>query len=240
MTTGPTILDGGNIKLYCGDCLDILPTLEPGSVDAVVTDPPYGISYKANQKNAIDYGLIIGDDKPFNPLPMLALNLPTILWGANNYCQSLPTGGWLVWDKRVVPAADKCRGSPFELAWVSPRKPNIFKIFRLQHGGAKNADAPNGDVANQARFHPTQKPVALMEWCCRLLSLGGFPSTKTILDPYMGSGSTGLACVRTGRKFIGIEKHPPYFQIAVKRIQDELDARNSTGPLMRAQERLIP
>jgi site-specific DNA-methyltransferase (adenine-specific)/modification methylase len=136
-----------------------------------------------------------------------------ILWGANNYCQRLPQGGWIVWDKRLSEAADKMLGSPFELAWSSHRR--LFKIIRVLHGGAKNADALNGDVANEARFHPTQKPIRVMQQCVEF-----FLSSETILDPFMGSGTTGVACAKLGRKFIGIEIEPKYFDIACKRIEE--------------------
>ncbi|TXH44901.1 MAG: site-specific DNA-methyltransferase [Desulfurellales bacterium] len=87
-------------------------------------------------------------------------------------------------------------------------------MVRALHGGAKNADARNGDVSNAARFHPTQKPVCVME-----ASVSVFPKARTILDPYMGSGSTGLACIKTGRQFIGIELEKKYFDIACERIR---------------------
>ena len=199
----------GDATLYLGDCMDILPTLQ--KVDAVITDPPYGIGFKASQPGAIDYGLIFGDSEPFNPAPFMRFeNL--VLWGGNNFANKLPVGGWFVWDKRVSEAADRMMGSPFELAWVSNKKK--YKIARIQHGGAKNADALNGDVANAQRFHPTQKPVALMKWC---IEQAGNP--QTILDPFMGSGTTGVAAIQLGRKFIGIEREPKYFDIACKRIE---------------------
>ena len=199
----------GDATLYLGDCMDILPTLD--KVYAVITDPPYGIGFKSSQPKAIDYGLIYGDAEPFDPSPLLLFeNL--VLWGGNNFANKLPIGGWFVWDKRVSEAADKMMGSPFELAWVSNKKK--YKIARIQHGGAKNADALNGDVANAARFHPTPKPVALMKWC---IDQVGNP--ETILDPFMGSGTTGVAAIQLGRKFIGIEREPKYFDIACKRIE---------------------
>ena len=201
----------GDATLYLGDCLDILPTL--GKVDAVVTDPPYGIDYKSTHKNSLDYLPIAGDKNNFDPSPWLKFP-QVILWGGNNFATSLPIGGWIVWDKRLSISADKILGSPFELAWCLNHK--LFKMVRLLHGGAKNADAKNGDVANAARFHPTQKPVQLMIRCLTFLS----GNAETILDPYMGSGSTGLACMNLERKFIGIEIEPKYFDIACERIEN--------------------
>jgi site-specific DNA-methyltransferase (adenine-specific)/modification methylase len=216
----------GDATLYLGDCMDILPTL--GKVDAVITDPPYGIGYKASQPNAINYGLIYGDDEIFDPEPFLK-HQNIVFWGGNNFANKLPVGGWFVWDKRVSEAADKMMGSPFELAWVSNRKK--YKIARIQHGGAKNADALNGDVANAERFHPTQKPVALMKWCIEQAS-----NPQTILDPFMGSGTTGVAAIQLGRKFIGIEREERYFQIACKRIEQAVAQGQLFPPEQPTQE----
>ena len=228
MTPDPTILDGGNITLYCGDCLDILPTLEPGSVDAVVTDPPYGIGAArkggvggSNKAVAGHYGDSGWDDEPANIAPLISLGLPSIIWGGNYFALPLMRG-WLVWDKLNSGNFADC-----ELAWTN--LPTSVRIFRHLWNGMIR-----GSERDCRRVHPTQKPVALMEWCLSFL-----PEATIILDPFMGSGTTGVACVRTGRRFCGIEIDPGYFQIAVKRIQAELDARDSTGPLMRAQERLI-
>lgn len=196
----------GNATLYLGDCMDILPTLP--KVDAVITDPPYGISYVPYQEKAIKRDAIFGDDKDFDPTILLSINANSkIIWGANNFCMRMPKGGWLVWDKRTNEAADKILGSPFELAWHS--NPNKYKIARIQHGGAKNADGEG-----VKRVHPTQKPISLMEWC---IQQSGSP--ETILDPFMGSGTTGVAAMQMGRKFIGIEREPKYFEIACKRIE---------------------
>ena len=202
----------GDATLYLGDCREIMPTLGP--VDAVVTDPPYGINYSPHDRhiNAIDYGgKIVGDNTPFSPSSLLGFK-NVILWGGNNFATELPIGGWIVWDKRLSIAADKILGSPFELAWSS--NPKMFKMVRLLHGGAKNADAKNGDVANAARFHPTQKPVELIIRCITFLPKGA----DRVLDPYMGSGTTGVACANLGRKFIGIEIDEDYFNIACERI----------------------
>jgi len=157
------------------------------------------------------YRKIEGDNYIFDPSVFLKFD-NIILWGANNYTQNIPFGGWLVWDKRVNPKCDKMYGSPFELAWCSNKK--MFKICRLQHGGVINADSEFGN--NQKRVHPTQKPIKLMEWCISLIS----KEDDTIFDPFMGSGTTGIACVNTYRNFIGIEKNKEYYDIAVKRITE--------------------
>lgn len=203
--------DDNGIVLYCVDALSVLPGLSGAT--AIVTDPPYGIGYVGHLQNAIDYGKIENDDKPFDPTPILSFPF-VVLWGANNYADRLPIGGWIVWDKRLSEAADKILGSPFELAWCSRR--TLFKIVRVLHGGAKNADAPRGEVANQKRYHPTQKPVRVMQACCDLA-----PRNAVIVDPYVGSGSTLLACLRTGRRGIGIEISPEYCEIAADRLRRE-------------------
>ena len=192
----------GTATLYLGDCRDILPTLAP--VDLVLTDPPYGINYTPYQQNAVEHAPILGDDAEFDP--SMLLGYEAIVWGGNNFANRLPRGGWLCWDKRTNILADKCLGAPFELAWTS--KETLYKIARIQHGGAINADG-----LNVKREHPTQKPVSLMRLCAGL-----YPDAKVILDPFMGSGTTGVACVEMDKTFIGIELEPKYFDIACKRI----------------------
>jgi DNA modification methylase len=192
----------GNCTLLQGDCLDILPTL--GKVDAVVTDPPYGIGFVQPTTGKT----IIGDDRPFDWGPLLNLSLPTILWGAENY-MGIPRGRWLVWIKRAVELAAPRSFGDCELAWCST--PGPIKAIRHISDGCIRQGEEHGIV----RLHPFQKPVKVMEWC-----LGFLPDAETILDPFMGSGTTGVACVNLGRSFIGIEIDPGYFDIAVKRITD--------------------
>ena len=205
----------GDCRLACGDCLDVLPTLKAGSVDAVVSDCPYGINHKSGGGTGGKWdfvrhqGITIqGDSVPFDPGPMLALQIPFILWGANFYSNKIPGCGWLIWDKRPGIETMKFNRSDSELAAFSESK--TVKTFRyLWHGICREEEIGS-------HLHPTQKPVALMKWCLDML-----PKAKTIIDPYMGSCPTGVACIRTGRKFIGIELDPGYFAIACKRIQDE-------------------
>ncbi len=206
--TAPTII--GDCTLYLGDCMDILPTL--GKVDAVLCDPPYGIDYgkqiaKTQERfgwnkhgvNEWDKDRISRDCID----ALLSVSSSIIIWGGNYYTDYLPpTMQWLVWDKgqREFSLAD-C-----EFAWSSQWKASrIFNYSRAE-------------ALRDGKEHPTQKPLALMEWCLSFL-----PKAKTILDPFMGSGTTGVACIRTGRKFIGIEKEPKYFDIACKRIKAEYE-----------------
>ena len=200
----------GDCVLYEGDCLEILPTLEP--VDAVVTDPPYGIAYKSPLANlgAQVFDKIAGDDGSLDLRPILLFAPIALCFGANCYPEQLPhRGRWLCWDKRTIDgSADKMMGSPFELAWCS-KTSGFDKIVRVLHGGVVNADGGR-------REHPTQKPIAVMTQGIKWAA----PEAQTILDPFMGSGTTGVACVNLGRKFIGIELEPKYFDIACKRIEE--------------------
>jgi len=187
--------------LYLGDCLEVLPTLEAGSVEAILTDPPYGIGFAAHptkwQRRA---GKIpeSWDDKTVDVATIVGFCNTAIVWGGNYY--RLPISrGWLSWYK---PDAPPSMGN-VELAWTSLD----MNTRQICHSiAATNAERVG---------HPTQKPLAVMEWCLSFL-----PKAKTILDPFMGSGSTGVACVRSGRRFIGVELSPEYFAIAVKRITD--------------------
>jgi len=205
----------GDATLYLGDCLEILPTL--GAVDALVTDPPYGIGFRKGTSGRgvpgprrYDWALIAGDDAPFDPT--LWLQWPCVMWGANHYASHLPKGRWLAWNKlgHLEPWDSF---SDVEFAWCS--EPGNDRIFSLLWKGAMQAEK----AGNGVRHHPTMKPIALMQWC-----LGFLLDARTILDPFMGSGTTGVACIREGRKFIGIEIDPGYFDTACRRIEAEARA----------------
>jgi site-specific DNA-methyltransferase (adenine-specific) len=207
----------GNATLYLGDCREVLPTL--GKVDAVVTDPPYGINLdtdnsrfsgghaasvarRGNGVGSAGGKPIANDSGPFDPSLLLAYGRQHIVWGWNNYPDRLPAGACLVWLKRNDDAFGSFL-SDAELAWMSKG-----------HGVYCRRDLSNNAIALE-RAHPTQKPVGLMEWC-----LGFLPHARTILDPFMGSGTTGVACAKRGRSFIGIEIELRYFDIACRRIED--------------------
>ena len=199
------------VTIYHGDCLDILPTL---TFDAIVTDPPYGISYNPGMHpNGLEFEPIVGDDS--NDLGAWIANheAPRVVCGADNFAHRLPPGGtWSVWDKRVSPAADRILGSPFELIWAVGHGSRKRHIYRIQHGGAVNADK-----ANQRRVHPTQKPVTLMK---RIIE-DHFP-TGVIADPFMGAGSTLRAAKDLGRRAVGIEIEERYCEAAVARVAQEV------------------
>lgn len=201
------------VTLYLGDCSEIAPTL---AFDAVVSDPPYGINHKV-ERTGIPHGhkrraskRIDGDKKPFDPTPWVGC--PSILWGANYYAPQLPvSGGWLVFDKRRGGTHNQqFKASDCELAWT-----NLFgsvKMFsHLWAGVCRESEIGQ-------HYHPMQKPVALMEWCIGFLPAGAL----TILDPFMGSGTTGIAAQALGRNFIGIEKDPAFFDTACRRVSKNL------------------
>jgi DNA modification methylase len=201
----------GGRRLILGDCREILPTLT--GVDAVVSDPPYGIAHRrgasgdrpgkqGGSAKTVAFEPIIGDEHPFDPEHLL--HWPCILWGSNYYAQALPVGRWLIWDKTYGGGAGDF--SDAEMAWCSER--GATRTFRHLWMGVQRKSQ-----VGDPRQHPTEKPVALMEWC-----LGFFPKATTIVDPYMGSGTTGVACVRQGRSFVGIEIDPSHFETACKRI----------------------
>lgn len=200
--------------VHTGDCLEVLRTIPSGSVDAVITDPPYGISHKCNFSErgrgclaaCNDYPDVIGDDKPFDPAPLLGLDVPTVLWGANHFADKLPpSGGWLVWDKERPDTLDQ---ATCELAWSNCVK-GVRRFRHLWNGMMRASERGEN-------YHPTQKPVALFRW---VLSLPWIPR-GTIFDPYCGSGPLGVAAVQAGFGYIGCELNPAYADIARRRIAE--------------------
>jgi site-specific DNA-methyltransferase (adenine-specific)/modification methylase len=203
----------GDATLYLGDCREILPDLP--KVDAVITDPPYGIGADKGKKGSIPFkgGKPVqmawhpennwDNFRPDNDVILMTVNAGrvAIIWGGNYFADLLPaTGRWLWWDK--------CQTMPSygdgELAWTNLPQ-TTPKKFVL---------ANNKLLADKVeRYHPTQKPLQLMQWCISFV-----PSADTILDPFMGSATTGVAAVQMGRKFIGIEREKKYFDISCERI----------------------
>jgi site-specific DNA-methyltransferase (adenine-specific) len=216
--TEPVVI--GNATLYLGDCSEILPTLP--KVDAVVTDPPYGMGYDPSKPRGGGkvfggtvmrdqiHKPIVGDDRPFDPAMIIALGVPTIIWGANHFASRLPDNpAWLIWDKRDGGAVNDF--SDCELAWCSFGK--ATRLHRQMWNGVCRAGKDNMAIAG-ARVHPNQKPIELLDWCVNRVK------GETVLDPYMGSGTTGVACANLRRKFIGIEIERKYFDIACERIEN--------------------
>lgn len=196
------------IELICGDCLDVMRGMADKSVDAVITDPPYGVGelwvggggsgWKATKNRPQER--YEWDNKPPPPVyfdEILRIAKTIVIWGGNYF--ELPTSrGWLIWTKPE-------RGfslSEAELAWTNLEIPmRVYDCHR----------------SDSDRQHPTQKPLSLMKWCMEIAKL---PKGATILDPFAGSGTTGVAAHQTGRNAILIEKDPGYFAIMQKRIHD--------------------
>lgn len=161
---------------------------------------------------------IIGDDEEFDPSRLLDAADIVLLWGAHRFGSRLPAGTTLIWDK--VPTGKLRDQGDGETAWLNVWPPRPLRIFRLLWDGVCVGQAARHEVtAGQPRVHPTQKPEALMEWCVREARV---PAGSVICDPYMGAGSTGVAAVRAGYGFAGIEMQPVYFDTACRRIEDEL------------------
>ena len=209
--------DCGTVNLWLGDCLPIIEGW-PESLE-IVADPPFGISLKPQYGNgtrrypdgsyrqpAKQYEPVIGDSEPFD-VAILERFSKQLLWGANNY--GLSGGRWLIWDKRLGICPPRSQAD-CEIAWHS--EGGSARIFRHMWDGMVR-DSERGTK----REHPTQKPIAVMKWCLK------FAAGELIGDPYMGTGATGIAAVAMGRKFYGCEIDPTYFEIAKRRITDELN-----------------
>ena len=203
-----TIAEG--VTLHRGDCREILPTL--GRFDAVVTDPPYGIDYGKQGSFSATHGwgqwrenVAWDAQRPERPIfdAILACSDHQVIWGGNYFTDYLPPSmQWFLWDKgqRDFSLAD------FEMAWSSQQK------------AARVVEYPRAKARLDGKEHPTQKPIEVMKYCIEALP----KKVRTIADPFMGSGTTGVAAVKLGRKFTGIEIEPKYFDIACKRISDAL------------------
>jgi DNA modification methylase len=202
----------GDATLYLGDCLSILPTLP--KVDAVITDPPYGVKRDKGFEGFGGFGTPIArrrfeDDDWDSERPskacfdlILKAAQSVFIFGGNFFADYLPQGThWVVWDKlNTMPSFGDC-----ELAWTNSSRKSVKKIT-YEYNGLLGKEGE--------RRHPTQKPVKLLEQIIRAYGNG------TVLDPFMGSGTTGVACMNLGRKFIGIEIEPKYFDIACERIDN--------------------
>jgi site-specific DNA-methyltransferase (adenine-specific) len=207
----------GLATLYLGDCREIAPTLARPA--AVISDPPYGMAWDTDSRRFTggnhargegrgDWGGIEGDAQPFDPAPWLALCRRVALWGANHYAARLPLGRTLVWVKKK-PHLYGTFLSDAEIGWASGGC-GVYVHEKQFPPPARMGEGVNGEVA-----HPTQKPLSLMRWCLDLL---GVRPGDVVLDPYMGSGTTLIACVERGIACVGIEWSPTYFDVAVARV----------------------
>jgi len=193
----------GNAELWHGDCREVLPLLPKH--DLLLTDPPYGIGADRTRNTPkdgwVDYGTEGWDkERPSSWLfgLMQERGDECVIWGGNYFADLLsPSMRWLVWDKGQTDfSLADC-----EFAWSS------------QQGAARRLMLPRSEALKDGKEHPTQKPVRLMVWC-----LDKHPKARTVCDPFMGTGTTGVAAAQTGRAFTGIERERKYFDIACERI----------------------
>lgn len=197
----------GDCTLYLGDCLEVMPQL--GKVDAVVTDPPYGINWRPRVTHQDQKWV---DEINFDIASIVSVADQATVWGAEYLAPDLPRSkAWLTWVKRPIDAGDFSEDSrsyaTTEIAWTTEGKSAFFPL--VWDGGMRQ-----GAAENRTFCHPSQKPIELMRWCVKR------HKAETILDPFMGSGTTGVACVQLQRRFIGIELDETYFDIACKRIEE--------------------
>lgn len=195
-----------NGVLYHGDCMDIMEGMDDNSVDLVLTDPPYGIAdnyLKPSAKGEWSklYSVKIEWDN-FAPQVTiersLAVGKNAIIWGGN-YFMLPPMRGWLIWDKM-----QKHTSGHAELAYTNLDIP------------IRNYAYCRAQLANEGKQHPTQKPLGLFRWCISLCNC------ETVLDPFLGSGTTAIACEQLNRKWIGIEREEQYCEIAAKRLSEPM------------------
>lgn len=150
------------------------------------------------------------DSVTFDPAPFLAIGRRQLFWGAQYFADKLPPSeAWATWVKRPIDfdfSKDSRTYATTEMAWTNWGKPRF--ICHIWDGGKRA-----GVAENRTFCHPAQKPVEVMEWCLP-------PDCEVILDPYMGSGTTGIACANLGRKFIGVELEAEYFEVACKRLEN--------------------
>ncbi|MEH3121124.1 MAG: DNA methyltransferase [Sphingomonas phyllosphaerae] len=215
----------GNATLYLGDCREVLPAL--GGFDLIDTDPPYGIGADRGAggggtdasgryaRRPKQYAGGWDGERPDAATFQSIVNAGkhAIIWGGNYFADLLPQGGrWLFWDKlNSMPSY-----SDGEMAWTNIPGASVKKFAQCNNGLASLRDGE--------RVHPTQKPVNVMLW-----SLTFAPKARTVCDPFMGSGSTGVAAVQDGRLFTGIERDPAFFDIACRRIEDAQRQGNLFG-----------
>jgi site-specific DNA-methyltransferase (adenine-specific)/modification methylase len=227
----------GRAVLYLGDCIELLKAGKLAA-DAVVSDPPYGIAYKHSggvNRSAVatlpvellvkleanrERAPIVGDDRPFDPAPWLAHCHKIALMGADHFSTRLPQGRWLAWDKHLGIGPD-ANFSDAEFAWVRGGNPRRNMYRHLWSGGLmidkSKEGMPGGQMSKRA--HVSQKPIGLMRHLIQSLKLR---PGSVILDPYMGSGSTGCAALQLGHKFVGVEIEERHFNTACDRIERAL------------------
>ena len=198
-----------SVTIYHGDCREVLPTL--GDFDLILTDPPYGLNKswgasKAWQGNCGKGRLWNGTpewDKEAAELGFLPLAKNAIVWGGNYFAELPAKKGWLVWDKQAAMTQAQA-----ELAWTN--FVSTVRVFRLSPLSVFGKGHINGEI----KEHPTQKPLALFRWC-----LSFAPDAEVVVDPFAGSGTTGVACKLEGRKAVLIEISEEYCEKAADRLR---------------------
>ena len=217
----------GGITIYHGDCREILRGGGAPGTDLLLTDPPYGIgvsrstfgagrvkgggfltrsgaSYQPKQFAESDW-----DDEPASPdlIELCRASAPAqVIWGGN-YFALPPSMRWLVWDKKN----DGTDFADCELAWTN--QDAAVRIFRWRWNGMLQE---HGGDKKEPRLHPTMKPLALMKWCISL-----FPDCRSVIDPFMGSGTTLVAAKSLGLTAIGIEREEQYCEAAARRLMQD-------------------
>lgn len=218
----------GPCRLILGDAIEVARELSD-DWHAVVADPPYGINFLHSGGGRAKAGIpqtrfvgaqfkVLGDDLPYDPRPRLKIagKRPVILWGGNHCASRLPdTGGWLAWQKLPDAQLGRLSFGDGEIALYSWNRRLRFKRHTWSGMTRAGSHALNG----KTRFHPAQKPVEIMRWCIDMLPARGGGWGDTIIDPYLGSGSTAIAAMQAGVKFIGVEMSDRWFDVAVDRAQ---------------------
>ena len=218
----------GDCTLIRGDCMEVLPTL--GKVDAVITDPPFGVGNFVQTTGSLrgrgsEMGKAVEWNESAPPPEFFALlksiSKHRIIWGANFFNCFEDRGGAIVWDKaQPMPNFSKA---------------DIASCTHFQKTEIVRIPWTNFTVARAAQTdHPCERPVELYDWCIRYLP----GRIESVMDPYLGSGSCGVASVLSGRKFIGIEREPKYFDIACKRIEQAYAQGQLFAPELPKQEQM--
>jgi site-specific DNA-methyltransferase (adenine-specific) len=214
------------IEIVNADCYDLLSEWPSGA--ALVSDPPYGISYchsggglglhckyrDREDKTCRNTKPVAGDDAPFDPTPFVSFRW-VLLWGADHFRSRLPEGGTLLtWDKSPAAAGPDDSFVDGEFAWTNRAgvKRNVCRFLW------KGVACVKAGEENGRRYHPTQKPQGVCAWCLRTLAL---PADALVIDPFMGSGSLGVACHRAGLRYLGVEIDPEHYATARERLLRE-------------------
>jgi len=206
-----------NVAIACGDCLEVMKKIPDKSIDLILTDPPYGVKRDKGFGGFGGFGRPIArrqyndcwDENRPNKIyfdEILRISKKALIFGGNYFADILPQSRhWIVWDKlNTMPTFGDC-----ELIWTNIKRNSVKKIT-YQYNGLLGKE--------KERYHPTQKPVKLIKELIEKYS----DENDLVLDPFLGSGTTAVACKDLGRKCIGIEISEEYVKIAIKRLSQEV------------------